>query len=349
MSNYEYYQHRIGWQRHVAEPLLQRGVLTIGFSDITNRGFLDTVLREDWNGFEEANARVWENPLRSRYSLWRFLLMPHDARVLVPGPGTFSIYRVEDDCPSLISELTAADLEGLEISEGKRIEQGAGGLLRVGNCTIDLGFFRRVMPEAENVSRYDYADRALTARMKNPKTTLVIGDLKDSIQAALDAYREKTPPSLRSGIMDQMAENLLKMIHDKLNPDKFEALVKWYFERLGATQVDVLSKNQADKEGDADVTAVFEPLRTIFHVQAKLHDPCTTADAWAVEQVNAYVTYKRAAEEEDGYTKVPWVISTCHDFDSNCQELARENSVVLINGMAFARMLLKTGFNGLDL
>ena len=113
------YQHRIGWQRHVAEPLLQRGVLTIGFSDITNHEFLDTVLREDWEGFERAIGQVWKNPPSSRHSLWRFLLMPQDARVLVPGPGTFSTYKVVDNGPSLISGLTADDLKGLETSEGK--------------------------------------------------------------------------------------------------------------------------------------------------------------------------------------------------------------------------------------
>ena len=205
------------------------------------------------------------------------------------------------------------------------------------------------MLEADNVSRYDYADRALTASMRNPKTTLDRTNLEDSIQATLDAYRNNTPPSLRSKIMDQMAANLLALIYEKLNPNKFEALIRWYFERLGATQVDVLPRNQADRDGDADVTAIFEPLRTIFHVQAKLHDPCTMTDEWAVEQVNAYVTYRRAAWEDDGYTNVPWVISTCHDFNEECRTSARNNSVVLINGIAFARMLLETGFNGLDL
>ena len=40
---------------------------------------------------------------------------------------------------------------------------------------------------------------------------------------------------------------------------------------------------------------------------------------------------------------------TCYDFDQNCQELARKHGVTLINGTAFARMLLEAGFNGLDL
>ena len=185
--------------------------------------------------------------------------------------------------------------------------------------------------------------------MKARQTTLGLSDLETSVAASLQAWKHGTPLSLRSRIMDQMPKGLLELIYSTLNDVRFESLVKWYFERLGATQVDVLPKNQADKEGDADVTAIFEPLRTIYHVQAKLHKPGSTTGQWAVEQVNAYVEHRRAAEEEDGYARVPWVVSTCGDFDPCCQKLARKHGVTLINGGEFARMLLEAGIDSLDL
>ena len=345
------YQHRISWQENVARPLLQRGVLTIGFSRLSHLNFLSkgTLVATAVYDLDEDIQEAYGSLLRERHSLWRFLHMPRDARVLVPGPGTFSIYRVADDRPSLISQLGAADLDGLEASEGERIERGANGLLYVGDSKVDLGFFRRVTPEAEDVGRSDFADRALTARMKARQTTLDISDLESSITTSLGAWRCGTPLSLRSLIMDQLSEHLLNLVYDTLNDAKFESLVKWYFQRLGASQVDVLPKNQGDKEGDADVTAIFEPLRTIHYVQAKLHEPGSTTDRWAVEQVNGYVEHMRTAEEEDGYARIPWVVSTCGDFDPDCKKLARENRVTLINGREFARMLLEAGIDSLDL
>lgn len=346
------YQHRISWQQEVSRPLLeQKCILTIGFSCVSTLDFLTkaTGVAQTVYDLDEDVQQGCGSLLRERHSLWRFLQMPLDARVLVPGPGTFSIYRVADDRPSLISQLAAADLDGLETSEGASVERGANGFLCVGDCEIDLGFFRRVEPEAENIGRNDFAGRALFARMKARQTTLDITDLEGNITASMAAWEQQTPLSLRAQIMDQMPERLLGLIYDTLNDVIFESLVQWYFQRLGATQVDVLSKNQANKEGDADVTAIFEPLRTIYHVQAKLHEPGSTTDQWAVEQINAYVEHRRTAEAGDGYARVPWVVSTCGDFDPDCQTLARKHGVILINGKEFAHMLLEAGIDSLDL
>ena len=345
------YQHRISWQQPVSEPLLDRGILTIGFSCVSHLDFLTkaTLVAQTVYDLDDDVRRGCGSLLRERHSLWRFLHMPHGARVLVPGSGAFSIYRIADDGPSLIRQLAAVDLDGLETTECERVERRANGFLCVGDCQIDLGFFRRVELIAENIGRSDFVDRALAARMKARQTTLDISDLESSVEASLAAWKRQTPLSLRARIMDQMPERLLELIYGTLNDVRFEALVRLYFERLGATQVDVLPKNQADKEGDADVTAIFEPLRTIYHVQAKFHEPGSQTDQWAVEQVKAYVEHRRAAEEEDGYARVPWVVSTCGDFDPDCQKLATEHRVTLINGKAFAQMLLDAGIDNLDL
>jgi Holliday junction resolvase-like predicted endonuclease len=57
------------------------------------------------------------------------------------------------------------------------------------------------------------------------------------------------------------------VILDELNDDKFEKLVKWYFDQVGATETIIPSKNYADKVGDVDVIATFENIKTIINVQ----------------------------------------------------------------------------------
>ena len=138
------------------------------------------------------------------------------------------------------------------------------------------------------------------------------------------------------------------LIHEELAPDKFESLIKWYFKRVRASEVDIPSKNESDKEGDVDIIATFEPIKVLVYVQAKFHDPGSQTDEWAVEQIQAYVEHRDNSQEDDGYAKVLWVVSTCDDFTDDCMKMAKAKGVTLINGREFARMLIDAGFAGLD-
>ena len=289
------------------------------------------------------------NLLRSRHGLWRFLReMNSPSQVVVPTPGNFSIYRVVDDGPNLISELTDADLAGLTTSKSQPVQRGDDGFLYVNGRKIDLGFFRKVELEAGPLSRNDYADRALTARMKALQVNLNISDLESSITKSLTAFKACIPLSLHSQIMGQIPKRMLKLIYDTLTPGKFESLLQWYFERIGASKVDIPPRREAEKEGDADVIAIFEPLKTIYYIQAKFHRSDGTTSSWAVNQITEYVQ-NISVQEDDGYAKVPWVVSTCDDFSPNCQQMAKKNHVILINGQEFARMLIEAGISGLDM
>ena len=345
-----YFLHRITHEGEVSWPLLQRSVLTIGFSDISNRDFLDKTLRpgtrlRDLD--EDMRNAFGGNLLRSRHGLWRFLRkMNSPSQVLVPTPGNFSIYRVVDDGPMSISDLPNADLAGLTTSQSQPqpVQRGHDGFLYVNGCRIDLGFFRKVELKAGPLSRNEYADRALTARMKALQVNLDISDLENSIAAAL---RAEAPLSLRFRIMAQMPKDLSGLIYDTLNTDKFESLIRWYLQRVGASEVYIPPRNKRDIKGDADVVAIFGPLRTIVYVQAKFFKPNSKASDWAVRQITEYVA-DESIQEDDGYARVLWVVSTCGKFSEKCRQKAKEHNVILINGQEFAHMLIEAGISGLD-
>ena len=142
--------------------------------------------------------------------------------------------------------------------------------------------------------------------------------------------------------MDQTVEAIAHLIREKVNPSQFEQLIGWYFERAGATLVELPSKNERDKKGDADIIATFDPIRTIIYVQAKHH--VGEEDDWAVQQVMAYKEQKAV---DSDYTRVAWVISMCDRFSEKCMALAEENDVMLFDGKAFAELLLNAGISGM--
>ena len=344
-----YWLHRISHHQEASRPLLEKGFLTIGFSDFSK---LHDFLSKEESDFNAEFLNQWGPPVRrSRLNLWRFLHeMKKDDFVLVPGYGTFSLYVIEDD-PEPIGNLPISDLNTWT---GESIENREG-LLYSKHKPIDLGFFIRVKlhriengAEAKDIPRYEYADAALTARMKIRQANAEITDLEDNIRKSLDHFRDQQPLNLHSRIMEETTQKILDLIRTDLDPDKFESLVGWYFNRVGASKVDRPLKNEPDKEGDADIIATFEPIKSIVYAQVKFHREGSKTNEWAVEQIQKYVDYKKTNEQEDdGYSKVLWVVSTCDDFTEDCQKSAKEEGVTLIHGREFTRMLIHAGIEKL--
>jgi predicted Mrr-cat superfamily restriction endonuclease len=338
-----YWLHRISHHAEASYPLLEKGHLTIGFSKVSNLEFLDKLKSGDsaYAYFEEAIVNAYGSKIRSRLSLWRFLVeMKIGDRVLVPSAGSFSIYQIEGE----VSAINQLELQGVSAWNGTLMINK--GVLQIGENPIDLGFFLKVSPVAKNISRYDYADADLTSRLKHRSTNADISDISTNISKALNAYNEKKPINLHHFILEKTRENLLNIIQTELNPDKFEKLVKWYFQRLGAEIIHT-SKNEKDKDGDADVIAVFESLKTIYYIQAKFHNDNTSTSEWAVEQINKYREYKNESRDDE-YTKISWVISSAPEFSPKCVNRAKVYSVGLFNGPEFAQMILEAGILGLD-
>lgn len=343
MLEKKYWLHRISHHENVSYPLIEEGYMTTGWSHFSKHGFIESIKEKDsgWINFEEELAE-WGNP-RNRYNLWRFVVeMKKGDWVIVPGYKVFSIYEIIDEGAFLISEIDATNLRDWN---GNKVYFGAyNKLYDENNYEIDLGFVRKVKPIELNIPRYEYADNELTTRLKYRQTNADISDLSRSINLALESFKHNKPINAYSLITKRASCEILKTIKEILDPDKLELLVKWFFKRIGAGSVNIPSKNAKDKEGDADIIATFEQIKTIIYVQVKAHGGQT--NDWAIQQIKDYKSQQDTLE--DGYSKIAWVISTCDNFSEGAQKLATESNIQLINGEAFSNMILEAGILNLD-
>lgn len=106
-----YWLHRISQKAEISYPLLDKGYLTIGFSDFTSNEIIDKVLANDWTFFDRQFQGKWGRIPRSRHSLWNFLKMSKGDLIIDPGSGTFNICEIIDDRPLLIGETFTEDLK----------------------------------------------------------------------------------------------------------------------------------------------------------------------------------------------------------------------------------------------
>ena len=273
--NKNYWLHRISHHAEVSHPLLKRNILSIGFSDFSTKEYIEKCTG-NWDNFEERFDQEWGSRPRSRHSLWRFLSeMKKGDWVIVPGfPswGKFSIYEIKTDNCLSAEEI---DIVGLKDWNNTSIIKGESRYLLFDTDKkprLDLGFFRQVEPIVQDVSRDNFADRALTARMKIRSTNANISDLKKNIEEAFTSIKNNEPINIHALILDKNLESTKSIIKEKLNPDKLEKLVLYYLRKVGATDTYTPSKNESGKEGDADVVATFEAIKTIIYVQVKFHD-----------------------------------------------------------------------------
>jgi len=344
-----YWLHRISYHAEVSYPLLENNrILTIGFSDFATHQFIDDILKGDtwqerWKVLENMFDEIWGIRPRTRHNLWRFIEgFKKGDKIIVPSWGTFSIYELVSEKPKPITDLMINELEDWN---GKILTK-KNGFIYSGDNQIDLGFYWEVKPIAEKISREQYADASLTARMKIRVTNALISDLKNNIETAINSYKNNKPINLYSEIMDKIRTQVLNSVVSKLNPDKFEKLVKYYFERIGANSVYIPAKNENGKEGDADIVATFEPIKTIIYVQVKFHALETETNEWAVQQIKEYKNNKEVMD--DGYTKIGWVITSANNFSDESLRIAQEEGIHLIDGKRFAEMIIDAGLSDLN-
>ena len=329
MSNY--YLHRISYYKSISSPLLEKeNYLSIGgFANLYGDKLYDIVAKKDKKDFNKLLEE--KSKFKSVPQLWRFLNFKKDDLIIVPNPygKKFSIYKIIGD--------KFLGNEDKELSEALT----KLGLNNLKDEKYILGYFWKVEPVAVNISKSKYSDALLTRRMHFRGTNISCNDIKDSIDNAI----KKKPIDLFSDIVDSCGKDILKLIKEELNPDKFEKLIGLYFKQCGANDVYKPSKTDND-EGDCDVEAVFEPIKTIIHVQAKFYDK--VAGKWAIEQINDFIEFINNKPEDDGYIHIGWVISTCDDFSDKAKELATQNNRLLINGETFAEMLIRSGIHTID-
>ena len=348
MENNEkrYWLHRIKYLEYISYPLLENNYLSIGFSDFSEDTFIEKVNKCDWDFFEKQFDEIWGGRSRNRYSLWNFIAeMKKGDYVLVPSWGIFSIYEIESAKAILPSSF---DLEKgfCDWNNRKVFHDGNGMFIIEGEKDyLDIGFLRKVRPIMLNIPRYDYADSALTKRMKIRSTNADISVLQESIKQSIDAHKNQKPINLKSNLINKSIDIWLENIRNDLNPDKFERLVEKYLLKVGATSSEINpSKNSMDKRGDVDVIGIFEPIKTIVNIQVKFYNGETSE--WAVQQINDYSKSKQSVS--DGYSSVYWVISSSDSFSVEAEKLAIEKGVLLFNGRQFVQMLMEAGIENID-
>jgi hypothetical protein len=333
--------HRISYHAEASYPLLHNGILTIGFSDFADIDFLNQTQAGDGQFFDRSFQENWGSVPRTRNNLWHFIRsMEIGDRVVVPTAGAFSVFEITG--PADLIRSCGAD--GIAVWGNGTLTLKPDGAW-IADRHLDLGFFRQVKCIMRDVSRYDYLDAPLTSRLKIRLTTADISDLGQNLDRALVMARDASPLNLHSLISEAACREMLRLIRSEITPSKFELLLKWYFERMGAKIIPTPA-NARDKQGDADIAAEFEALRTIYYIQAKHYQGDTSV--WAAQQVVEYKTDRETRDNGDGYTRVAWVVSTSDSFSTECQEVAQRHSVRLINGIEFAQMLLNIGLDGLD-
>lgn len=132
--------------------------------------------------------------------------------VIVPTNGAFSICELLDDEPIMIKDIKDVVIKNWNDEVIFRNEKGY--LVNINNDIIDLGFARRIKIIEKDISRYDYADSALTARLNVRQTNVCITDLKDSILKALNGIESKHPIRLRNEL-EEIVPNLCEIIQTK--------------------------------------------------------------------------------------------------------------------------------------
>lgn len=345
-----YYLHRINVEIGWSNPLLkEKNLLSIGWADFANS--------EYWQPHQDKPSHIPEavdkwcrskgwGKFRGRHGLKRFLEMKEGDRVIVPTWGAFHVYEIAEN-KYMIAKEVKDFIDDLKSWSGKKALINDGYLFENDDQKkkLDLGFFRLVKKVQRSIPRSGYADSALTSRMKVRQTNVEITDLRQSVEQAIDAFRGQKPINLREIVLEECATKVREAILEKLNPDKFERLIKAYLDRQGAETI-IPAKNEREKSGDADVVATFCPLNIIINVQAKHHHGKT--DDWAVKQIDNYRDNKEEELTGDGFTQIAWVISTAESFTEKCEELARTEGVRLINGIEFSKMLLDAGMEQLS-
>ena len=87
-------------------------------------------------------------------------------------------------------------------------------------------------------------------------------------------------------------------------------------------------------------------MKTIYYVQVKRYRGET--GSWAAEQISNLkeLSLNKDDRQDDGYTKVYWVVSSSEAFTTECVNLAKDTNIQLVDGKSFVSMLLDAGFLG---
>lgn len=346
----KYWLHRISASYDVSYSLLMKGYITLGWSLFADTDILKAARETTTKRFEIICEDKGCSKTRARWSMWYFAQFSEGDIIVVPtARGKFSICRIIEQAKSISS--FQHEIGNFTSDLGKQVSWD-NGRLSCESQIVDVGFAAKVEFLQKEIYRSEYADAALTARMKMRQTNGEITNRDLCISVDNAAALEK--PIRFYDAARECAKALLKPIK-KLRPDQFEKLVQAYMKRIGADDVYIPAKNEHGKSGDADadVVAVFNALKLAVLIQVKHHEGIT--DKYALKQIYEYVNQLKDPNSElnydydEEYQILPWVLSSAAEYDEDAKSYAKENSIRLINGIEFAEMLLDVGIVNLNI
>lgn len=318
--------------------------MAIGWSDFSTDKFLATVKGGGQESLDRLIVAEWgQGSLsRNRYYLLNFICrMKKDDFVVVPLWDTFCVCRIADD---KVLSIESMDLTLLESLNGGLCKRDDGYLYDKNGNYVDMGFYRKVEIIETGIPRAEYAPQNLYSCMKFRGTNLQLpASVASNVNQAILQYRENRPINLKDEIEEAVAKTVLQLVRERIQDQKFESLVEWYFKKLGAVVYKPAKNSCATEDGDADIIARFDPMGIEVMVQAKKHDG-QTGD-WATQQISTYAEKHKG----DCESRQLWVISTCDDYSEDAHSIADEKHVRLVTGAEFSKMILEVGIQGLTL
>lgn len=343
-----YWVHRITGGKNALEYALKMmfdlpqdtHFLSIGWSDFSKGLYAEEILKDGRKAISRIFLSEWNSLPKNRFNLSRFV---YDFKtgdiVVVPLWKSFTVCEILDE-NIYTNETLPEELQAAFGSYG--LTYDGQYLLDKQGQHVDLGFYRKVKIIEKDIPRYGYAKQNLYSAMKNRGTNAQLYCPKE-VEDAIDSFRQKKPIDLKTIITGRLSSEVLSSIRENLQDAKFENLVEWYLQRIGAKTQRPSKNGCPTEDGDADIIASFEDLDVSILVQVKKHTDQT--DDWAVRQIS---NYSETHSGDDSISQL-WVVSSCDSYSEKAEELAAEKNVRLIDGKEFAALLLEVGIKGLSL
>ena len=187
----------------------------------------------------------------------------------------------------------------------------------------------------------ELASAALQGRMKARGTLMDTSDLVVDIEKVLEDARRGETPNLARELRARMVEAVRQeLTQGRMNPDRFEELVKRMAQAMGAAEVQWVPRRS---DQGADVVADFElmgGLLVTVGIQAKFYQPGKPMGRHAVKQL--------ADALREGVAEMGLVITTGDVSEEAYQAaeeyLSRENlQISILGGRELAELIVDKG------
>ena len=215
-------------------------------------------------------------------------------------------------------------------------------------------FYHMIPIDLTTVRRFNYhADedceniRAKMRAYQSPLNHVWNQMVRDSAERLLKIESNETGSDILDivgSIKLDIYENALQRLRD-LGSRSAEKIVERIFEKLG---YELVGKNSYNKEGgDADLIYVSKSVSEFFEVAINSTD---------IESQKIYVQIKNKSGVDNGDTNgldqlqkrtlsepsaVKILISTADEFTDECQKIAKENNILLIDSKGFLKLVFK--------